>query len=509
MLTAGGGARLRARLRWPAYLGLSLVLPVTLLGGCGPDRTQTASQISRPNILVVIADDWSRPHAGAYGDPAVLTPAFDRVAREGVLFQNAFVSAPSCTPSRAALLTGQFHWRLEESANLWSTLQASIPVYPDILEETGYFVGFTLKGWGPGRHEVGGRSRNPAGNQFRHFDQFLEQRPNSQPFCFWFGSFDPHRPYDEGSWQPAGLNPDRVEVPPHLPDDPVVRHDIADYLAEVERFDRALDRLLRRLEEVGEAGDTMVVVTSDNGMPFPRCKANLYDCGARVPLAIRWPARVSPGRRVEQFVSLTDLAPTFLEAAGLPVPAVMTGRSLLPILLGEKDATDRSYVLSGKERHTPCQETGNPGGTPMRAIRTKEFLYVRNFHPERWPAGTPDYQNAFIPGAWYADVDNGPTKLLMIERREAGEPWKRLYELSFAHRPAEELYDLAQDPAQLRNVAQDPEYAAIRAELATRLEEELRRTGDPRLSSDPDQLERFPYYGHGPRYPGWKASEPQ
>lgn len=509
MLTPPGGVSPRFRLRWPAHLELSLVLAAVSLGGCGLDRTQTGSQVSRPNILVVIADDWSRPHAGAYGDPAVLTPAFDRVAREGVLFQNAFVSAPSCTPSRAALLTGQFHWRLEESANLWSTLRASIPVYPDILEEAGYFVGFTLKGWGPGRHEIGGRSRNPAGNPFRHFDEFLEGRPKGQPFCFWFGSHDPHRPYDEGSWQPAGLNPDRVEVPPHLPDDPVVRHDLADYLAEVERFDRALDRLLRRLEEVGEAGDTMVVVTSDNGMPFPRCKANLYDCGVRVPLAIRWPARVSPGRRVEQFVSLTDLAPTFLEAAGLPVPAVMTGRSLLPILLGERDEIDRSFVLTGKERHTPCQEAGNPGGTPMRAIRTKEFLYVRNFHPERWPAGTPDYRNAFIPGAWYADVDNGPTKLLMIERREAGESWKRLYELSFGHRPAEELYDLAKDPAQLHNVAQDPEYATIRAELAARLEEELRRTKDPRLSNDPDQLERFPYYGHGPRYPGWEASEPQ
>ncbi|MEJ2083237.1 MAG: sulfatase-like hydrolase/transferase [Acidobacteriota bacterium] len=123
-----------------------------------------------------MADDWSWPHAGVYGDPVIKTPTFDRVAREGVLFSAAFVAAPSCTPSRAALLTGQWHWRLEESANLWSTLQARFPVYPDLLEESGYFVGYSRKGWGPGKWEVVGRTRNAGGVEFPYFDSFLEQR---------------------------------------------------------------------------------------------------------------------------------------------------------------------------------------------------------------------------------------------------------------------------------------------------------------------------------------------
>ncbi|HID21905.1 MAG TPA: heparan N-sulfatase, partial [Planctomycetaceae bacterium] len=145
----------------------------------------------RPNFVLLIADDWSWPHAGAYGYEAVRTPNFDRVAKEGVLFTHAFVAAPSCTPSRAAILTGQWHWRLKESGNLWSTLRKEFATYPDLLEEAGYFVGYAGKGWGPGRLEPGGRRRNPAGKRFESFAQFMGQRPAGRPFCFWFGSFDP------------------------------------------------------------------------------------------------------------------------------------------------------------------------------------------------------------------------------------------------------------------------------------------------------------------------------
>ena len=270
----------------------------------------------RPNVLFCLADDWSWPHASIAGDKVVRTPTFDRVAREGVLFTNAFVTAPSCTPSRGSILTGQWHWRLEEGGNLWSTLPAKFAVYPDILEEAGYHVGYTRKGWGPGRDDPGGRTRNPAGPRYRNFQEFLKVRPEGKPFCFWFGSTDPHRGYKWQSGVNSGMKLEDVEVPACLPDSQTVRTDICDYYWEVQRFDREVGELLKLLEENGELDSTLVVISGDNGMPFPRCKSNLYDLGTHVPLALRWPARVRGDRVVEDFVSLSDLAPTFLEAAG-------------------------------------------------------------------------------------------------------------------------------------------------------------------------------------------------
>ena len=192
----------------------------------------------RPNVLVAIADDWSFPHAGVYGDTTVRTPNFDRIAREGVRFTHAFVAAPSCTPSRAALLTGQAVHRLEEGANLHGFLPKSYPVYPDLLEDAGYVVGYTGKGWGPGRFEPGGRDRNPAGPVFTGFDEFMQKREPGRPFCFWFGSQDPHRPYEPGTGAQAGMRPEGVRVPRFLPDTAEVRQDLLDYYFEVQRFDR-------------------------------------------------------------------------------------------------------------------------------------------------------------------------------------------------------------------------------------------------------------------------------
>ena len=460
----------------------------------------------RPNILMAIADDWGWPHAGAYGDPVVKTPTFDRIARQGVLFTNAYVSSPSCTPSRAAILTGQWHWRLEESANLWSTLKAKFPVYPDLLEDAGYYVGFVRKGWGPGRVAVGGRKRNAAGPRYKNFEDFLAKRPSGKPFCFWFGSYDPHRPYAKGSGEKSGMKLDRIKLPACFPDCPEVRGDVADYYLEVQRFDREVGGLLKKLEAIGELENTLVVMTGDHGMPFPRCKGNLYDSGTRVPLAIRWGASLKkPGRTATDFVSLTELAPTFLAAVGLKPPAAMTGRSLLDILHAEKSGrvdARRDHVLVGKERHVPCQEAPDPGGTPMRAIRTDRFLYIRNFRPDRWPAGTPDYEKAFRKGTWLGDCDNGATKTYMVQHREDPK-LKRLYELAFAKRPAEELYDLRKDPDQLHNVAADRAYGAEKERLAKRLIAELKATADPRVVGGAEQFDKFPYYGSGPRHPSW------
>jgi arylsulfatase A-like enzyme len=320
------------------------------------------------------------------------------------------------------------------------------------------------------------------------------------------------------------MNTDIIRLPGCFPDVPAIRTDVADYYWEVERFDRLVGDALEQMDRAGETDNTLVVMTGDHGMPFPRCKSNLYDTGTRVPLAMHWPGGGKSGRTVNDLVSLTDLAPTFLELAGLSIPAEMTGRSLLPLLTSDKSGQvdpRRTFVLVGKERHVPAQEAPDLGGYPCRAIRTRKFLYIRNYHPERWPAGTPHYQRAAIPGAWYADCDNGPTKTYMIQFREKDPTHHKLFELSFAKRPAEELYDLNSDPDQLRNVAQQPGYAVDRGRLATRLRAELQATGDPRAQvaggvrpnvldeaiGDGNRFDLYPYLGSAPKHPDFQKPE--
>jgi arylsulfatase A-like enzyme len=463
-------------------------------------RTLAPGDGKRPNILFAIADDWSWPHSDISPQDVrvVKTPTYDRLVREGVRFSHAYVSSPSCTPSRAAILTGQWHWRLKESASLWSTLQSKFRVYPDILEAAGYRIGAQGKGWGPGQLAPGGRSSNPAGPSYRTLAAFLDAKPKDAPFCFWFGSHDPHRGYRAGSGVRSGMNRDDVQVPPCLPDSPEVRSDLCDYYLEVQRFDRELGEMLDLLRERGLLDNTIVVMTGDNGLPFPRCKSNLYDGGVRVPLVVRWGTRIQPGRVVDDFVSLNDFAPTFIEAAGLPPETGMTGVSLRAQLLshgsGRIDPA-RDYILVGKERHTRGQEKGNPGGYPCRAIRTHDFLYIRNFEPARWPAGHPDASLAF-DGSAYRDVDDGPTKSYMLAHADDARV-KRLYDLAFGKRPEDELYDIARDPGQLNSVASDPAYAAKRDELRARLMERLVASEDPRALGRGDVFDTYPYYGRG------------
>jgi N-sulfoglucosamine sulfohydrolase len=494
----------RARLSTlAAILGVVAILLVPAAG----ERRAQPSAAKRPNIVLAIADDWSAPHAGVFGDRTVSTPVFDRIAREGALFNRAFAAAPSCTPSRAALLTGQAVHRLEEGANLHGYLPKRFDVYPELLERAGYVVGYTGKGWGPGRFEPGGRDRNPAGPQFKDFDEFMERRSalrlgseqEGRPFLFWFGSNDPHRPYEQGSGAHSGMKAESVRVPAFLPDTPEVRSDLLDYYFEIQRFDRDLGRIVSTLERLGELDNTFIIVTGDNGMPFPRAKATVYDGGVRVPLAIRPPSPGSAdlpalrrGSAVDQFVSLTDLAPTIVEAAGLPVPAAMTGRSVLPLLRGESQA-GRDRVFLERERHAHVRQ-GNLG-YPVRAIRTADYLYVRNFRPERWPAGDPKLVFSVGP---FGDIDDGPTKSLVVARWD-DPAIARYFQLATAKRPAEELYDLRADPHQLENVAGRPAHAEAQRRLRQQLDDWLRSTGDPRATMDDDRWDRFPYYGEPAR----------
>jgi arylsulfatase A-like enzyme len=476
-------ARDRRRLTRLLLAGLILLagLPAAVRAGDGKPA-------KRPNILLAVADDWSWPHAGVYGDQVVRTPVFDRVAAEGVLFTHSFCAAPTCTASRAALLTGQASYRLEDGANLWGILPKKFVTYPDLLEEAGYHVGFTGKGWGPGSLEGSGRKRNPAGPQFKDFADFLKSVPDDRPFCFWFGSRDPHRPYVQGSGVKSGLKPEAVAVPAFLPDTQEVRGDVLDYYFAVQRFDHDLGEVLRLLEKSGRAGNTLLVATSDNGWPFPRAKANLYDAGCRMPLAVRWPGRIPPRQQPDAYVSHTDLAPTFLEAAGVKRPAAMTGNSLLGLLDGTlAEKRDRAFLE--RERHANVRR--GDLGYPIRALRTPEYLYIRNFRPDRWPAGDPELWKAVGP---FGDIDPGPSKDLLLNKRD-DPAIKKFFELACGKRPAEELYDLAKDPDQLVNVAGRAEYKEARQKLRAELDQRLKDTGDPRAVKDEDPWDRYPYFG--------------
>lgn len=466
---------------------LGVGLAVGALLGAGWKQPQ--ADPTRPNILVIIADDWAYPHAGVYGDKVVKTPNFDRASREGVLFRNAFAAAPSCTPSRASLLTGRAVHQLAEGGNLWGFLPSRFEVYPDLLESAGYVVGHTRKGWGPGNFQAGGRARNPAGPQFPSFDEFYKQVPKDRPFCFWFGSNDPHRPYEKGTGALSGMKLEDVVVPAFLPNTPEVRSDILDYYYEVERLDREAGAIITTLEQAGQLDNTLIIWTGDNGLPFPRAKATLYDGGTHVPLAVRYPGKVKGGRTLDDFVVLTDLAPTLLEAAGLQPTPGMTGRSLLTLLAGQRQP-ERDKVFLERERHANVRR--GDLSYPARAIRTRNFLYIRNLRPDRWPAGDPEMY--FAVGE-FGDIDGSPSKDLLLAR-QSDPAIAKYFNLATAKRPAEELYDLRKDSGQINNVAMKQEYARTKKNLGAALDKWMRDTGDPRITTDDDRWDKYPYFGN-------------
>lgn len=475
------------------------------LSGAAAGVVSCGRKPQRPNILFVVADDQSWAHAGAYGAQNVATPVFDGLAREGVLFRHSFCASPSCTPSRSAILSGRHVWQQREAGVLYGSMPRDLPLYPHLLEDAGYFTGYTGKGWGPGDWQAQGLQRNPCGREFNerkhaiavppgidvrdyaaNFREFLRAKPGSAPFCFWLGSTEPHRLYDTGRGVRTGKRLADVRVPASLPDSDEVRSDLLDYFCEIEWFDQQLGRALAALREAGQEENTVVVVTSDNGMPFPRAKANLYDWGVRMPLAVRWPSRVRSGGVVEDLVSHVDFAPTFLDAAGVAPPTGMAGRSLMPCLL-KSGRTPRDAVFTAMERHTMCRPDG--ATYPMRALRTKQYLYVRNFAPDRWPTGG-DFLSSNKTS--HGDIDWGPAKdfLLLDSTRKK---YPEQVRLCLDQRPSEELYDVAADPDQVRNLAGDAARAAELTGLRARLEQYLQDTGDPRIRGE-DPWQAYTYH---------------
>jgi len=501
---------------------ISLVLLFVFV--IGNVTTAIAKPARRPNILLAISDDQSYPHASIYGCRSISTPSFDRIAREGVLFNNAFAASPGCSPSRAALLTGRYPWQLQHAGTHGSAFPKEYQVYPDALEQVGYFVGYTGKGWGPGSWQDSGRPRNPAGTSFNsiktkmaptegintkdyaaNFGEFLKQRPEGQPFCFWYGGHEPHRRFEAGTGARDGLDASTVEVPKFLPDTPEIRDDLLDYFREIQHFDLHLGRILKMLEDAGELDNTLIVVTGDNGMAFPRAKANGYEFGIHVPMAIRWPKAVPGGRTVDDLVSFVDLAPTFLEVASAKESKQITGKSLTDILLSSGEGqgeVERTAIYSSRERHSSSRY--NNLAYPQRMLRTADYLYIRNFRPNRWPAGAPQKYDA--PGilgpmhGGYHDIDACPSLTFLIENRSDKVLGKYL-NWAVDKRPAEELFDIRNDPACLNNLVGKAEFKKTQQNLRTEMENYLRKTGDPRILDGGDIFETYKRYSKIRQFP--------
>lgn len=512
--------------------GTQLIFLYLLVIAAGHAAAQAANgnggKQKAPNILFCIADDMSFRFLNAYHKtPWLQTPAFDYVAREGVLFANAYTPNSKCAPSRACILTGRNPWQLEEAGN-------HVPYFPDkfvtwmeALGDNGYRTGFTGKGWAPGKAgNRNGKPRQLTGplyNQKKitpptpamsnidyaeNFREFLSEKPGEQPFCFWFGAAEPHRGYTYGSGVSVGgkKTADIAEVPPYWPDNEVVRNDLLDYALEVEYFDRQLGAILKLLGEAGELENTIVVVTSDNGMPFPRVKGNVYEFSNHLPLAMMWKGKMkSKGRTVTDYVSFIDFAPTFLAAAGVDAGKTgmqpVQGRSLLPLLLSDdhKEAGHRrNLVLLGRER----TDVGRPddAGFPVRGLVKDGYFYLKNYEPARWPAGNPE--------TGYLDSDGGPTKTEILNRkRHNGKD--TFWDLSFGKRPSEELYQLTEDPHGMKNLAADAAHLNVLKKLRNEMEAALKKQGDPRMFGKGAIFDRYPYAEEATAdfYNRWKKGE--
>lgn len=472
-------------------------------------QNATATGQHRPNILFAIADDWGYGHASAYGCSWIKTPGFDRVARDGLLFTRAYTPNAKCAPSRACLLTGRNSWQLEAAANHICFFPPKFKTWCEALAEHGYFVGKTTKGWGPGvANDEQGQPRQMTGQPFEakktqpparaignsdyagNFDDFLAAAPTNQPWCFWYGSIEPHRAYEYGvGAAKAGKKLTDIDrVPGYWPDNETIRNDMLDYGYEVEYFDSHLVQMLDSLARRGQLESTLVIVTSDHGMPFPRCKGNAYEASNHVPLAMMWKGKIhAPGRKIDEYVSFVDLAPTILEAAAVKWEDTgmqpITGIGLADVLFNTRGIrSTRDHVLIGMERH----DIGRPddAGYPIRGVVKSDMLYLRNYEPTRWPACNPE--------TGYLNCDGSPTKTAILKMRTAPEG-KKHWQACFGKRPAEELYDLKRDPDCVTNLAENPQYEPQKKQLAEQMEAELKAQQDPRMSGRGHIFEEYPY----------------
>ena len=422
-----------------AGAGLSACRQNTLLRGSN----------HRPNIVMMISDDHSVPDLGCYGNDALNTPALDGMAAEGIRFNRAYADSPQCSPSRAALLTGRTP-HAAGASRLHSPVLPRVPTIVELLKQEGYYTGAFKKV----HQEPIKKQFDYYGGARARFSEFFRKRPKTKPFFLWFGSLNPHRPYSRGLLS-ARHRPEEVEVPEYLPDTLQVRKDLARYYKKIETFDDKCRKIMSFLERDDLVEDTMLVMYSDNGLPFPRGKGTLYEPGINVPLLIRWPGVITPGRVSDALVSGVDLPATFLDAAGVELPANTQGRSMLPYLKGEED-TVRDLAFSERNWHDNWD--------PMRCIIDGRYKLIQNFRPE------VGYQPT-------VDIRNSPSYKSILELGKRELP-KRLQFYFAESRPRTELYDLQEDPGEWNNLAQQSEYKDMVVKYQKTLSSWMKETHD-------------------------------
>lgn len=445
-----------------------------------------AEKSATPNVLFIIADDAS-PSFGCYGCDWAQTPNIDRVAKAGLIFDNAYTPTAKCAPSRACLLTGRNPWQLKEAGNHQSYFPAEFKAFTEALSDAGVYVGSQGKFWGPGDAKTADGKPRTWGTKRGDFKTFLAERPKDKPFFFWYGSTNPHRSYKLDSGVEAGKKPADIDhVPAFWPDNETVRKDMLDYAIEIEAYDTEVGNCLKDLDAAGETANTIVIVTSDHGMPFPRVKGHNYDMSNHVPLIVSWPGVTKTGgKHLADFVTFVDVAPTILEVLGTPIEKAgmspITGRSFTDLLRG-KSERDRSIAILGRERHDVWARPGTEAGLgyPVRGIREGNLLYLHNFKPDRWPCGNPELG--------LLDTDGSPTKTLVNDLGEKDRYWQ----LCYGHRPAEELFDVVSDPDCVKNLAADPAYQEIAGKLKDKLFAELKKQEDPRILGGGDVFDNYP-----------------
>ena len=443
----------------------------------------------RPNIVLIIADDMNWNDCGAYGNPIIRTPHIDRLAEDGMLFQHAYLTANSCSPSRSSIITGryphntgaeQLHWPLpKDSVTFVEKLKAAgyytaaagkwhlggdvKDRFDDIFEAS--MAGFILP-TGDGEEPPKMIAKAPSGCEA--WIPTLKNRPKDRPFFLWLASLDPHREYEDGALDPPH-RPEDVIVPPHLPDTPAVREDLRLYYDEIGRLDTYVGRVVNELERQGVANNTLILFITDNGRPFPRDKTSLYDGGIRSPWIVKWPERIAAGQTTTSLVSAIDIAPTFLELAGVTTPGGFEGVSFVPVL-NDPIAKVRDYVFAEDHWHD-YEDHG-------RSIGNQRYKLIRNTYAD-------------LPATPSADAGRSPTWQAMLSLQGEGTLTTVQQACFQAPRASFEFYDLVNDPNELRNVIDVPELQGVVAQLKSEMASWAGRTGDyvPTVRT-PDEFDR-------------------
>lgn len=464
------------------FLMSLLSLGFTMVYAHNDSNPRDQSQ-QQPNLILIIADDMAWDDCGACGHPNIQTPNLDKMADDGMMFHKAFLTTSSCSPSRASIITGTYPHQTDAEQLHWELPSEKI-TFVEKLKEAGYWTGQAGK-WHLGDHmkdrfhllaeESTGELRESYGdlpesdNSGAHlWVPLLEHRPDDQPFFLWLAAVDPHRGYQEGIIE----NPhtiDDVILPPYVPDTEQVRKDYALYYDEISRMDQYIGDVVETLEEQGVSDNTLILFISDNGRPFPRDKTTLYDSGIRTPWIVKWPERVEPGSHTEALVSSVDIGATFLALAGAETLEDSPGVDFSP-LLTNPDAEVRDRIFG--QAHWHDHENF------VRAIRDDQFKYIKNFFND-------------LPRTPPADALNGGTFAEIRQLYRNGQLGEDQTEFYFEPRPEEELYDLENDPLELNNLAENPDYKAELNRLRSELKEfmETYDDGIPRLRT-PDEFHR-------------------